>query len=132
MINTYIATRLQQWADWSARRLDSGLGYPKQVPYTNLMPRSGKCAGSPEFDEECYEIDRCVVAVLATNPQLHKVIILCYRRQAMTVEQKLKELGCSKQTYYNKIELANNMVLGFLNDLHTGVALASPLKEGVA
>lgn len=123
MTNTYIANRLQQWADWSARRLDSGQGYPKQAPYTNLMPRSGKCPGSPEFVEECFEIEKCVIAVAATNTQLHLVLILCYRNQIMPIDQKIKLLGCSKQTYYNKIELAHRMVLGFLNDLAADIPL---------
>lgn len=126
MNQSFIVARLLQWADWSNRRMDSGQGYPKQVPYTNLMPRSGMCAGTPEFDDDCFDIEKCVIALAATRPDLHLVIELCYRKQMMTVDQKLGVMGCSKGTYYNRLEEANNKVLAFLVGLDAGDVLPVP------
>lgn len=126
MNDSYVVFRLNQWAQWVSRRDDGGIGYPKSVPYINLMPRDGFSSSTPEISEECLEVEKCVMAVRAVNQELHTVLLLAYVQVNITVEQKLKRLGCCEKTYYNKIGRCNQMVLGFLNDLAAGMQLPQP------
>ena len=123
MLDTYVAGRLVKWAEWSARREDSGLGYPRQCCYTNLMPRTGSSSQTPEFADECFETECCVIALRASDHQLYEVIVLTYKKRLWTVDQKIKSLGCVKDTYYRRIDSAHRLILGYLNDLAAGVAL---------
>lgn len=126
MLDTYVSMRLNNWGAWVVRREDSGLGYPKQVSYTNLMPRTGASNHTPEFAEECFETERCVMALRVMDEHLYAVVVMAYVHVNMTVEQKVKKLGCSTQTYYNKIEMAHRRMLGLLNDLACGIELPKP------
>lgn len=131
MLNSYVDGRLYEWAEWSLRRKDNGTGFPHQVSYINQMPRSGQMARSPEFNDQCYEVERCVQAVKVTNVLLHQVIVLAYLR-TMTAEQRARELGCSTKTYYNKLDRAQQLVLGFLNDLAADVPFPVATVKKVA
>lgn len=124
MLDTYVINRLNQWAIWSIRRQDSGLGYPKQVPYTNLMPRTASTNFSPDIAEECFEVEKCVTELRFESDELYAVIVLHYVQVNMTLEQKLSHLGCCKKTYYNKIDKSHRLILGWLNDLAAGLALS--------
>jgi hypothetical protein len=123
MLDTYIVGRLVQWAEWATRRKDSGLGFPKKVSYADLMPRTGPSNLTPEFSDECFDIDRCVAALQTEGEIYYAVIILHYTQHHMTLEQKSKQLGCCNKTYYNKIDKAHRLILGWLNDLSVGLAL---------
>lgn len=124
--DTYIVNRLVQWSQWAARRQDSGLGYPKQVPYINMMPRTEASNYLPEFADECFEIDKCVTALQTEGDIYYAVILLHYGQINMTLDQRLEKLGCVKQTYYNKIDKAHRLILGWLNDLAAGMAIPQP------
>ena len=126
MVYDYIAHRLNQWAEWRMRRFDSGLGYPKQVAWFNNLPKGGFQQFTPDVKDECFEVEQCVVAVLATNPKMYEVIVLTYCELNTTVEQKAKRLGCSIQTYYNHIGQANRLILGYLNDVACDIKLPQP------
>ena len=123
MNDSYVATRLNQWAQWVMRRNDGGIGYPKKVPYINFVDRSEFGSSTPELQEDCFDVEKCVMAVRVVNNELHEVIYLAYIVNNMTIEQKLKLLGCCKQTYYNRLDRAHHMVLGYLNDLAAGINL---------
>lgn len=124
MNDSYVIARLNAWAEWSIRRMDSGLGYPKSVSFTNQMPKSGFGSMTPEIAEECFEVERCVIAVAITNRDLYHVIDLSYRR-TMTCEQRCKVAGCVKSTFNIKLGRAHQMVLGYLNDIAAGVSIPS-------
>lgn len=126
MIYDYAAHRLHQWGQWRIRRDDSGLGYPKQVAWFDNLPKGGFVQFSPDVKDECFEVEACVIAVLATNPKMYQVIMLTYCELNVTVEQKAKKLNCCIQTYYNYIGQANRMVLGYLNDLACDIKLPVP------
>lgn len=122
MADTYIQNRLVAWAIWSERRDGGGLGFKKKVSW-HTETHGTAFAGTPEFSEECNDIDKCVVALHVENEQLYQVIMLEYRMPWMTLPKKLKQLGCCKQTYYNKIPMAHRQILGYLNDIAAGVKL---------
>lgn len=126
MLDTYVTGRLNHWADCTMRRQDSGLGYPKKVPYTEpSLPRGDIDDYVPEINEEYFDTDKSVCALRVENEDLYAVLILFYLKPNMVFEQKLKYLGCCKQTYYNKVARANNMILGYLNDIAAGNKLPS-------
>lgn len=120
MNDSYVVFRINQWAQWVMRRDDGGLGYPKQVPYTNLMPRTHNANITPEMSEECFEVEQCVTALRIVDEELYAVLVLSYVQINMTLEQKLKKLGCCKQTYYNKVERCHRMIYDYLLDLSIG------------
>lgn len=124
MNDSYVINRLNAWAAWSIRRQDSGLGYPKSVSFVNQMSKSGFGSISPEIAEECFEVERCVIALAITNQELYQVIDLSYRR-TMTCEQRCKAAGCVKSTFYLKLGRAHQMVLGYLNDIAAGMSIPS-------
>jgi hypothetical protein len=124
MNDSYVISRLNAWAEWSIRRQDSGLGYPKSVSFTNQMPKGGFGAITPDIAEECFEVERCVMALAYVNRDLYTVIDLSYRR-TLTCDQRCKEAGCVKSTFYLKLGRAHQMVLGYLNDIAAGMEIPS-------
>ena len=116
MLNTYVDHRLERWAEWVARRNDDALGFPHQSIYTRLMQRDSSAVTTPEINEEAWEVEQCVMAVKAVNTQLHLVIIEEYLR-TKTKEQRYKACSCCEKTYYNRLARAQQLVLGYLNDL---------------
>lgn len=122
----YIVGRLVRWSEWAARRQDSGLGYPKQVPYKNLMPRTDSSDHAPEFSDECFEMDKCVTALQTEGDDIYAVVMMHYGQINTTLDQRIAKLGCVKQTYYNKLDKAHRLILGWLNDLAVGVPIPQP------
>lgn len=126
MVHDYVAHRLNQWAQWKLRRHDSGLGYPKQVSWYNNLPKGGFTQFTPDVKDECFEVEQCVIALLATNEKMYEVIVLTYCELNMTVEQKARRIGCCVNTYKSYISIANRLILGYLNDFACGVPLPQP------
>lgn len=117
MLDTYVTSRLVQWANWRARRLDGGTGYPKKSAFVINQASSG--FWSPEMDGQCFDVDAVVCALL---PERKEVLMKCYTETG-TKEQKAKRCGCCVRTYDTRIEMAHRDVLGYLNDLAAGVPL---------
>jgi len=105
-LDSYLVSRMCSWARWAMRGADGGV-----EDYT------------PEINENAAEIDLCMAALSATRLDLYAAVFAHYRRNDLTVEAKLQHLGCCKRTYYVKIDLAHNIILGFLNDLSCGLEL---------
>jgi len=125
--DSYIVNRLCSWARWASRDDDGGIGYPKQCAFTNTMPYGGVEDYTLDINESCLEIDLCVKALSIEKPDLYAAIYAHYRRNDLTVSAKLMHIGCCKQTYYNKIDTAHNLIIGWLNDISCGVKI--PSKE---
>ncbi len=117
MLDTYVTNRLVQWANWRARRLDGGTGYPKKSAFVKETASSGYW--TPELDGQCLEMDR-VVCVLPAERR--DVLMKCYTETG-TKDQKAKRCGCCIRTYDSRLEIAHRDVLGYLNDLAAGIAL---------
>ncbi len=118
MFETYVAGRLNSWADWRLRRDEGGLGFPRKVSFLKVAPQfSGYW--SPEMDSQAYEMDQCVMAL---ERIYFDVIEACYLHTT-DVKQKAQYCGCSVSTYYTRIGNAHKAILGFMNDLAAGVKL---------
>jgi hypothetical protein len=128
--DSYIAFRINQWANWRARRDDNGNGWPSKLPGYDGMPiGTGQKNFSPDVPEECMQIESCMIALRVVNKELYDVLILAYTKHMMTAEQKSIKMGYgTSRTFYNRIGTAHNLMLGFLNDLAAGIPL--PKAEG--
>jgi hypothetical protein len=124
--DTYIVGRMVRWSIWSARRQDSGLGYPKEVPYNRMAPSTNASNITPEFSDECFDVDKCVTALQTESDMIYAVVMMHYGQVNTTLDQRLVKLGCAKQTYYNKLDKAHRLILGWLNDLAAGLAIPQP------
>ncbi len=120
MVNTYVESRLNLWAEWRHRRLTDALGYPRRAAFVR-EPGSGYW--TPEMESASYEMDKCVVALI---DERKLAVLECYATTG-TREQKAKRLGCCLRTYEYRLEAAKIDLLGYLNDLAAGVPL--PMKE---
>lgn len=125
MLDTYVMNRLHQWADWRARRLDGGLGYPKKSAFV-INPGGG--FWTPEMDSQCIEVDQ---AICVLEPERKDVIMKCYT-QTGTKEQKAKRCGCCIRTYDLRLEMAHRELLGYLNDIACGIPLPTNKNESEA
>jgi len=125
MLDTFVINQLVQWANWRARRLDGGIGYPKKSAV--FISSAGGCYWSPEMDSQCFDVDAAVCILL---PDRKDVIMKCYTETG-TKEQKAKRIGCCARTYDMRLDMAHRDILGYLNDLACGVALPKPARNEV-
>lgn len=126
-LDSYLVSRMCNWAHWASRGIDGGIGWARQTAYLNQVRSTGDTDYAPELNEGALEIDMCVNALSVERPELYAVIYAHYRRNDLTVAAKIEGIGCSKQTYYNKVDIAHNLILGWLNDLSCGIKI--PSKE---
>ncbi|MDR5170716.1 hypothetical protein IHQ56_02685 [Methylobacillus flagellatus] len=128
MLTTYIDFRLLQWAEWRARREDSGVGFPKQSAFVRMQTQHGKFeAWTPAMNDEAAEIDQCICALIAVRQE---VIMQMYTRTS-TIKQKADECFCSERTFFNRLHAAKVDILGYLQDLAAGMSLPvrGPVKK---
>jgi hypothetical protein len=121
-LDSYLVSRMCNWANWATRGADGGIGYRKQCTFYNA-PQGEVKDYTPELNEGAIEIDACMKALSVYRLELYAVIYMHYVRNDLTMAGKLMALGCVKSTYYAKIDLAHNLILGFLNDLSCGIKL---------
>jgi len=125
MQDTYIVIRMAAWAQYSLRGIDGGLGYKSKVSFVDPMPPGGEHDYVPEVQEECIEIDKCIMALKLTRPELYDSIYYHYLRLDLKRDDKLARLGICKKYYYNYIDTAHCLILGWLNDLACNVKIPS-------
>lgn len=113
----YVNNRLNQWARWIATgRKVRGLGYPSAVAYART-PGSG--SGSPDFDEDAWEVDRAWRALQEPHGDLFVLVFNFYTRNE-TVERLAMRHGCSRDTVYARLQQSHQIILGHLNDIAAG------------
>lgn len=125
MVSAYIELRMVAWAKYAARGIDGGLGFKKSVSFLNYMPHGGTHDYTPEIDSECHEVDLCVNALAADRPELYEVVVMHYLRNDLKRDEKLERLGICRKYYYERIDRAHSLVLGWLNDLSAGISIPS-------
>jgi hypothetical protein len=112
----YINVRCNQWAEWHRRRVDSGLGFPKECCYTRLQGR-GPDGWQLTIDESAWEIHR---AVHSLDDCLRMAVTVFYLGRG-TIEQRARDCRCSFKTLYRRIDQAHVEIMGWLNDESAGV-----------
>lgn len=120
----FIHRKLMVWSAWNSKKLSGALGYPKECNYTKLVHSHG-AAGSftPDMNDDAQKMEDCIVALRATEPNLAEVITLLYMHQTLSYVQIGKRVGCSDKTAKAWAGIAQQRLLGFLNDLEAGITL---------
>jgi hypothetical protein len=120
----FVHEKLMVWAAWASKKSVGALGYPKECNYTKLVhARSEGVAFTPEMNTEAEEMEACIVALSVTDPHLAQVIRLRYMYQTMSNVQIGKQVGCSDKTACAWIGIAQQKLLGFMNDLAADISL---------
>jgi DNA-directed RNA polymerase specialized sigma24 family protein len=126
----YINARLNMWARWrSGGRFSSRSPYPiYNLPRTrDADDAPPRLSFIPIKEEECWHVDKCVVAL---PPDLRDLIEVFYL-WVMPMEQKCRQLGCCEATVYNRLQRAHQEIMGYLLDIDAGVqVLAWTQKSG--
>lgn len=122
----YIDKRMASWAEWRARRADSGLGFSKMVSFMYAAPQDANPNATPAgFNQDALDIDKCVVALV----EYKREIVMLHYCQGGTNKQKWTAIGISETTYYARIGAAKRDVIGYLQDLYADVPL--PIRTDV-
>lgn len=115
--NTYINSRLNLWALWSAQRTSGGLGFPRECSYTRLAARTSSGFISPNFNEDAWLVEQAVQSL----PVYLKETVKSFYLETGTIDQKAKDLHCERRTVYSRIDRAHDHIMDWLNDEACGV-----------
>ena len=116
----YVHDRLCKWGEWVVRGRNIGRnGYPHQTTFARLMPHGGSADWSPLLDVEAEEVEQCVLRL----EKARRDLVRKYYTRTVTIAMLAREMGCVEQTIYNRIAIAQQEVMGYLNDLAAGVEL---------
>lgn len=107
MLDNYIDSLLKQWADWRARRMDGGMGFPSKSAFLSIA--GGGSTWISEVDSQCYEIDQAVCSLITEQ----KEVVMRRYTETGTIEQKANRCGCSIRTYDARLAIAANSVKGY-------------------
>ena len=111
----YINARMIEWAAWSKRGDDGGLGYPRKSSYCDLVPIRSEGSGPVVHDASAMEIERIMSQIKGDSPDMWKVADWFYLAGSMTVERIARELGCHRDTVYTRLNALHIMVMDKLN-----------------
>jgi hypothetical protein len=100
----YINKRLNDWAAWSLRGKDGGLGYGGAVSYCRLVPCSGNRGDMVGVDEDALEIDQVVSAIRREAPARFDVVTWFYLKGDVGADRIARELGCCRRTAYARLQ----------------------------
>ncbi len=115
--NTYINDRLNQWAQWSVMRMSGAIGYPHQVAFTRLAGDGGHGSRiALDVNERAWEVEQ---AVQLLRPEL-KLCVMVFYCQVGTIEQKVRDCHCCRNTLYARLDRAHGLILDVLNGYACG------------
>lgn len=123
-IHTYVEARLAKWAIWchwgsSGKPQKVVSWYEKVVMAPNVQGRGGDSQPCPVDEAEAHETHR---AIGALAPYLRATIVEHWMVSG-TAEMKARRLGICRDQFYERLNVANHKLLGYLNDLAAGVPL---------
>jgi len=126
-LNTYVEMRVAAWAlwvKWGSSGKPSGLvsWFESVVMAPNVQGRGGDHQACPVDEALAYEINRCMMVL----PEHLRDTVKEHWLYAGTVEMKAQRLRISRDQFYERLNVAYNKILGYLNDLAAGVALPAP------
>lgn len=108
---------LAQWAEWSRRRDDAGLGYPSQTVEYRLMREGAgasiRSTAGPRL-VDMPEVVEKVEAVLVRMPERHRQVVRAKYLSALPDTQAARALGMSLGTYRRAMEQVHWYIAGRL------------------
>jgi len=83
------------------------------------MIMRGKVKPPRDFDKIDYDAEECSETDKAVNafPQEYRAVIFQHYISRGTAEQQANTLRCSVKTVYNRLDRAEDMLLGLMNDV---------------
>ena len=115
----YIHTRCNAWVLWRRRKEDEGLGYPKCSAFTKT-PGGGVAGFKQILGEPEWEIERAIWSMKTSHPKLFRAVTVFYLRTG-TVEMKATWAGCCRETLFDRLHQAHNLIMAWLNDEAAGL-----------
>lgn len=114
----YINKRMIDWATWSKRRDDGGLGYTGVASYCNLVSVHGSSySGAIVQDEPAMEIERIIQAIKQDRPQQYAVAYWVYIAGSLTMDRVAAELKCHRDTVYTRLHALHLHVMNAMFDI---------------
>ncbi len=107
----YIDRLMQDWARWSKVRRDGGLGYPSSAAGCRLMVCQGGIGDIVGIDEQSMEIEKIVVDLRNSRPDMYKVVDWFYLADNVTCDRIARELGCHRDTVYVRLHAVHQHVM---------------------
>lgn len=117
-MDCYVEHRLQEWANWYARSLDNGLGYPKRSVEGRLLDEGGFLSKSSGYKRElthpaAEEIEVLIREMSSYNKDLAQAIRIEYIKYN-TQACKAKSLSVSLTQFKLYLKMAKAWLSGRL------------------
>ena len=115
----YLEDRLDEWADWSLRIEDNGLGYPRRTIEARLRDEGGVlisgtgCRPLP-VHEKAEEMERFIVELYKHKDVLGKALRTQYL-EVGTVKYKAKKANTSLSQFKVYVKMAKTWLAGRLS-----------------
>ena len=116
---SYVEQRLDEWAEWSLRRFDAGLGYPKQsLLYQLLLYGQGlshvKGPLALPVNAPAEEMEEMIHRLKKSCPFLAEVLIERYLGRGRNKAEKAELLGLGTSQYSAELYAAKACLAGML------------------
>lgn len=112
----YVDDRLHQWARWAIKQTGPQ-GYNRETVVYRMMRDGVLIRGQgyrPEAEAADEEMtDRAVTALKERREDCWRVLIVHYLGRG-TLEQKFKDVGMTRRTYFDRLATARDRVDAFL------------------
>ncbi|MDF2866825.1 MAG: hypothetical protein K0S11_295 [Gammaproteobacteria bacterium] len=117
-VDCYVEHRLKEWANWYARNIDYGLGYPKRSIEGRLLDEGGYLSKSSGYKRElnhpaAEEIEVLIREMSSYNEELAKAIRVEYIKNN-TQASKAKLLSVSLAQFKLYLKMAKAWLSGRL------------------
>lgn len=125
----WINERFLRWAEWTRRRADNGLGYPKQSAFTRLSGAHRGQLFAGEYDQAAWQVESIVRGFPTGRREL---IRMHYLGKGMA-RQKARTLGVPLSTYYQLLHVAHEATAGQIESerINARVNYLPSLESGI-
>lgn len=119
----YIQTRLLEWAEWSAMRVDGFYGIGGGgFAYDEPMPSSQRGYIKGAASERCMETEEGVAWLRLESWQLGDCIVVHYRdHPSWSAAMQAELLRIGLRTYWRRLETGHGLLLGYFLDRACGL-----------
>lgn len=121
MLNNYVNKRMVDWANWSLKREDGSLGFPKQCSYTKLAASGGGSGYVPDLDSDAMEVDRIMAKLKSSHPNIYRTLHMFYGidfkngkaipTNTSSAQLLAFEFKCHRDTVYNYLDQGHRLML---------------------
>lgn len=114
----YINKRMIDWATWSKRRQDGGLGYAGVASYCNLVSIHAVAGSGPIVqDAAAMEVEGIIQRLASERPHQYAVAYWVYLAGNLTMDRVALELKCSRDTVYTRLHALHLHVMNAMFDI---------------